>query len=214
MNKRGVVVPVAVALFVETYNLYSRTKFALIDLRSVLRNEREFESLEFGDVRLGLRKFRSSNVLVNVDGLFIKNLARRASRKTKDEKEIDDILNSVAGVVGKAIRYNLNVHLKTSIPNSMVLPARYFWLHGGVCRHQSAIVAGVLQRVRDDGLVSGSIKVVHGFREDLQSGHAWVEVHSADRRFVVDATNRRATADPLIIWEDYDKTYPIRPYFE
>ena len=210
MNKHGILVPVTVALFVEAHDLHERARSKLRSIQSALRKETEFEFLEFGYVDEGLRKFQSSGVLVDTDGLFIKRMSHKVLGKIKEGQDTQSVLNAVAKVVGDNIRYNLKSHLKTIDRDAVGLPARYFRLHGGVCRHQSAIAAGVLQRIRDGEVISGKIRIVHGFKEDLQSGHAWVEVYSAGKRFVVDPTKGKAVSDLPSIGDDYDKEYPIR----
>ena len=210
MRTQKVQVPKTLKLAMNAVALHQMAKLAIMDFKSMYRKENTFPVINHGTVPVGLRKFRSAMVLVDIDNRFIKRTARKALKKTEEREGIGTILDEVAGSVGRKIRYNIKIHEKSAQPWFVSAPIGYFRLHGGVCRHQSACVAGVLQLLREDGRISGEIKIVHGFQYGMLKGHAWIEVVSDGNRFVVDPTGGIATDNKAFIEEEYDKKYPVR----
>ncbi len=125
----------------------------------------------------------------------------------KSERSLESMLNLVAAEIHVKIKYDETAANK--IPAGASIPLEYLVENGGVCRHQSVAAIAVLQKLREDGYIRGSLRLVIGNMDGGEfANHAWVEhVDQSGQIWVIDPTNLKAEKSG----EGYYKYAPLAP---
>lgn len=99
-----------------------------------------------------------------------------------------------------ARKYNIKPDQKVSL-------TAYLKEGGGVCRHQALLVAYLLERLKKEGKVSGTVSVDRNFVKG-RGGHAWVRyVNSIEQVIIIDPARK-------IIAELEEISPKIRKFYE
>lgn len=115
--------------------------------------------------------------------------AIKAGRNFKSE-----LLSDVFDLVRKKIPYSEEKVQKISRkygvkPDQKVLLDIYLKEKAGVCRHQALLAAYLLERMKKEKIVRGTVSVDRNYVPN-RGGHAWVRyVNSAGMVFIIDPTN-------------------------
>lgn len=92
-------------------------------------------------------------------------------------------------------------------PDDPVSLDTYIQMGGGVCRHQALLAAYLLERLKKEGIVRGSVSIDRNYVKG-RGGHAWVRyVNSAGILFVIDPARE-------LISEIRNVPSELQPFYE
>jgi len=121
--------------------------------------------------------------------LQMRRAAIKAGRNFKSE-----LLSDVYDLVQKKLPYSQEKERRISLkygikPDQKVLLDIYLKEKAGVCRHQALLAAYLLERMKKENIVRGTVSVDRNY-VPRRGGHAWVRyVNSAGIVFIIDPTN-------------------------
>ncbi len=154
-------------------------------------------------LRHGVRKFKAMFIYVDIDSekvVELYNLTLEASDKFKSKlinAKADKLSDSEILIMSAMITINSKVkYVMSNSPFASYVhatPLDYYISNGGNCVAKSMMTLAVMQRLREDGLISGEFGFKANFMKGVQYGHMYVAYRGNDTKMIIDTTNLSTT---------------------